>query len=70
MPKSTQCGICGAMAIMREDGRFWCSCCGSTDEAMPYDRVHYFEDEDLFPEPDWRDESSCSHQDDDEKDDQ
>lgn len=64
MPRSIYCSHCGQIAesIDHIEQEYWCQFCRKStwdldhnrnleDEPIPYDRLHYFEDEDLFPEP-------------------
>lgn len=59
MPTYIQCDLCGQSSkrLFRNGHEFYCADCTAMNEPVPYDRIHYIEDEDLFSE-DARDEDT------------
>lgn len=71
MARFVECERCGQTAWRSAmDGhRFLCPSCKEAEEPIPYDRLHYFEDEDIFPQDDFWDECSEDGYESEDKDD-
>lgn len=52
MPTYMTCERCGQTArrFVQDGYEFYCGDCAAMMEPIPYDRLHYIEDEDLFSE--------------------